>query len=116
LAEEKQDQQIEAQEAGQNEETSPLRRKRPSRLRHRLKKPRLPLKRKRRSRKEKRKENSKTAEKKSPVKESPKNAPKDGGTAAWEKRKRESFGDLLVYPGVRSDLPTIKSGDVIKVA
>lgn len=41
---------------------------------------------------------------------------KTAAPPAREKRKRESFGDLLVYPGVRTDLPPLKSGDVIKVA
>lgn len=100
MAEEKQDQQIEAPEAQKSEEASAA----------------APTK----------ETQAKTEEK--PVKAEKKPAGKSAGSAekksakkpvepvVREKRRRESFGDLLVYPGVRSDLPAIKAGDVIKVA
>ncbi len=61
-------------------------------------------------------EPKKKAEKKAVGKPAPQASKKTAAPVIREKRKRESFGDLLLYPGVRTDLPPLSAGDVIKVA
>lgn len=91
MAEEKQDQPIEAQEAAAVQEAAP----------QAAPEAKTPAKAPR-----------KTAAPKAAGKPSKKAA----APVAREKKRRESFGDLLFYPEVRSDLPVLSAGDVIKVA
>ena len=88
MAEEKQDQPIEAQEAPKAKEAAPAA--------------------------DKKKAPAKTA--KAAKAPAAKPAKKEAAPRVREKKRRESFGDLLQYPGVRTDLPTLSAGDVVKVA
>jgi len=98
MAEEKQDQQIEPQEDHKAEAESPE-------TIEAAPAPEKPVKKAE-------KKAGKKPEKKTASKESKKVA----APLVREKKKRESFGDLLFYPEVRTDLPPLQAGDVIKVA
>ncbi len=56
------------------------------------------------------------SEKKKAAAKTPAKPAKKAAAPKREKAKRESFGDLLLYPGVRTDLPELSAGDVVKVA
>jgi large subunit ribosomal protein L19 len=92
MAEEKQDQPIEAQEAPVSQEAAPT------------------------AAPEKKKATAKAAKSTTAPKAAAKSTKKAAAPVVREKKRRESFGDLLFYPEVRTDLPPLAAGDVIKVA